>query len=243
MPKIPASHVDSERSEVVDLRDRKACTLCDGKVVVTFPVGEKEACEQFELLRRRAGEWKEWVARGIRDKETGVVRPMPMGTMKLPFVVKPRVGEDGEELQPLYIFTYLSFHKKKGTSKTGLDRNWSYVPWASLAPPVLDFYSTTFAASLNHFICKLYRSASELNPGKAVASSASGGRGGGGGGGADVSETKNNVETKKNDAKKKEAKKAKKADGIDWHQVIVFVCLFVWRGGLKPVGAHVSCTG
>jgi len=151
--------------EVVDVRDRVARTLCGGKVRITFPVGEAESHDQFELLRHGAGEWKAFVARGIRDKATNEVKPMDMGSMKLPFVVKTRVGADGDEEIPLYTFTYLTFHKKKkkSSSRSSADRNWSYVPWSGLAPPLLSFYGGTFGASLNHFICKLYRSAAELN--------------------------------------------------------------------------------
>jgi len=90
MPKAPKAHADSTSTKTVDLRDRRPRTLCDGMVQITFPVSLEESHAQFELLRSRAGEWKPFVARGIRDKETKEVRPMDMGSMKLPFLVKPR---------------------------------------------------------------------------------------------------------------------------------------------------------
>ena len=48
--------------EVVDVRDRVARTLCGGKVRITFPVGEAESHDQFELLRHGAGGRRSWRA-------------------------------------------------------------------------------------------------------------------------------------------------------------------------------------
>ena len=212
-PKAPKSHPDSKRAVTVDLSDRSSRTLCDDMVHVTFPVTLEESYEQFELLRWRAGEWRPFVARGIRDKETKEVRPMDMGSMKLPFVVKPHVGADGEELLSFYPFTYLVFGKKGTKGKPPPVRNWSFVRYGEQAEPVRALYDSTFGEEMNHFICKLYRAPGDLNKEcKSLVLQ----DGGGGGGSQEGDDGKEEEKKVKKTGKKK--KKDNKSDSIDWHQ-------------------------
>jgi hypothetical protein len=128
-PPLPSPYPGSIGTETLDFcDDRKSCELFGGLVRVDFPVTLEQSFAHFKILRELA-DWNPFTARGQRDKETGEVKPMDMGSCKLPFIVKP-CSVDGKELLPLYPFTYLTFNK--GPAK----RNWSFWRFAELSKQV-----------------------------------------------------------------------------------------------------------
>ena len=195
-------------------------------VNVTFPVTLEESYEQFELIRSGAGEWRPFEARGIKNKVTGEVKPMDMGSMKLPFVVKTRIGRNGRVLQPLYVFTYLTYRAGVG-KKPPAARNWSYVPYTGLTPRVFNLYESIFSRPMNHFICKLYRAPKDLNNKNIVKeeeetkeekNTTSNGGGNDNKKDDDDEEEEKKTKTVKKKAIKKKKKKENKSDSIGWHQ-------------------------
>lgn len=189
-PPLPKAHAQSTQVETIDLRNREAKILLENRVKVDFPVDLETSFQHFQMFRKKPN-WKPFQARGIKDKKTGIVTPMDMGSCKTPFVVKPAILQSGQGghggtaglLIPMYRFTYLAFRDK---SKW----NWSYELYDDIAAEERAVFQAVFRPEMNHILSKLYRSTHDL---------------------ADKN-------TRTADETKSKTKRKPVPDSIDWHQ-------------------------